>query len=125
MTGIGNSLNGSDGPTRLGVFGRNTLQYPRTQVLDLRLSKRFQFFERYNLELLGESFNLANHQNVTALQTTAYSIGTTTGVGNTLTFNTTGSGANVSPLYQVVTNTNSAGFAYTPRQLQLSARFQF
>ncbi len=125
VTGINNSLNGSDGPTRLGVVGRNSTQYPRTQVVDLRISKRFQFFEKYNLELLGESFNLANHQNVTALNATSYTLGTTPGVGNSLTFNTQDGSGGGTPLYQAVTNTNSSGFAYTPRQLQLSARFQF
>ncbi len=127
VNGISTSLNGTDGPSRLGFLGRNSVQYPRTQVFDARLSKRFQFFEKYTIELLGEGFNLANHQNVTAVNTTAYSVGTTAGMGNTLTFNTQGgsNGTPVIPAYQVVTNSNSNGFVYSPRQLQLGARFQF
>ncbi len=127
VTGISTSLNGTDGPARIPFVARNYAQFPRTQVVDLRLSKRFQVHEGYTLELLGEGFNLANHQNVTALNTTAYTVGTTPGTGNTLTFNTQGgvNGAPATPAYQVVTNSNSNGFTYTPRQLQLSARFQF
>ncbi len=127
VTGIGTALNGTDATARLGFLGRNSFQYPRTQIVDLRVSKRFQFFEKYTVELLGESFNLANHQNVNALNTTSYATGTTAGTGNTLTFNTQGGtgGTPVTPAYQVVTNSNGSGFLYTPRQLQLSARFQF
>ena len=97
VTGISTSLNGTDGPARIPF------------------------------EVLGEGFNLANHQNVTPLNTTAYTIGSTPGTGNTLTFNTQGGagGTPVTPAYQFVTNSNSNGFTYTPRQLQLSARFQF
>ncbi len=49
---------------------RNGYSLPRTQVINMRLSKRFDVAEKMKIELLGESFNLANHVNVTALNTT-------------------------------------------------------
>ena len=125
VTGLGNTINGSGGVARIGIFERNTLRQPRTQNVDLRLSKRFDLYhEKVHAELLGESFNILNHQNVTALNTTAYTIGTTTVNGvksNTLTFNQAGG----VPVYNTVTNTNSDGFVYSPRQIQLGARLQF
>jgi hypothetical protein len=126
VTGLGNTLNGSNGANRIGSFARNNLRYPRTQTLDLRLSKRFDLLhERLHLELLGETFNLANHQNVDAVQQNAYAItapaATATTKENTLVFNQSGG----VPVYNTVTNSNSNGFVYSPRQIQLGARVQF
>ncbi len=126
--GIANSINGSGGTNRLPTLGRNTFTQTRTQVLDLRLSKRFKLGKFGTAELLGESFNLANHVNETAVNTTAYSYtpgvlaapatATTPAVAaapNVLTYN--------SP-FGTRTNANSS-LVYSPRQLQLGARFQF
>ena len=49
------------GVTYLPVVGRNTFTLPRTIVVDTRVQKEFSFAERYNLQLIGEAFNLANH----------------------------------------------------------------
>jgi hypothetical protein len=58
-------------------------------VVDLRLSKRFRVADRVNLEFLGEAFNVANHQNVTGVNTTAYTVGSvSTTKTNTLTYTT-------------------------------------
>ena len=40
----------------------------------MRLAKRFDLGDTRELELLAESFNLFNHQNVTELETTGYTI---------------------------------------------------
>ena len=55
-------------------IGRNTFRYPNTWKADLRLAKRFDLGEMRQLELLAESFNLFNHQNVTEIETTGYTI---------------------------------------------------
>jgi len=50
---------------------------PRTMVTDLRLEKQFTIDAHdkpYHLQLLGEFFNLANHQNVTGVSSTAYNL---------------------------------------------------
>ena len=52
------------------------LMVPRTINLDMRAQKTFNIAEKYNLELIGEAFNLANHQNVTGVNTTGYILNT-------------------------------------------------
>jgi hypothetical protein len=88
--------------------------------MDLRLSKKIRFGDRYSAEILGEAFNLFNHQNVTGVNNSGYSIGSATNpatkfVTPTLSFN--------SP-FGSVTNSNS-NFAYTSRQIQIGFRFFF
>jgi hypothetical protein len=129
LSGVSSGVNGSGGAARLPGFDRNALNQAGTKVFDLRLSKRFNVTERVKLELLGEGFNLFNHQNVTGVNSTAYTVGTTTNAakavtGNTLTFNTNASNAS-QPLFGAVTSTNSSGFAYSPREVQLGFRAQF
>jgi hypothetical protein len=76
-------INGSGGDNRVyGVgndnriynIGRNTFRYPPTWKADLRLGKTFDLGHLRQVELLAESFNLFNHQNVTELETTGYYI---------------------------------------------------
>lgn len=98
------------------VVGRNAFTLPRTFVVDLRVQKDFTIAEHYNLQLIGEAFNLANHQNVTGVTTQAYSFATTTNTNtNTLTY---------SPSFGVPTSANS-NYAYSPRLIQLAMRLQF
>ncbi len=89
-----------------------------------RLSKRLLFRERSRLEFLGEAFNIANHPNVSAVNTSAYFVNDilqsgskTIGAGNTLTPYSTKFGQ--------VTGINNSNFALNVRQLQLGVRFQF
>jgi hypothetical protein len=113
---VQNSINGSGGANRIPTLERNTFKQPRTMVADLRLSKRFNIADKAKIELLGESFNIANHQNVTSVGTSAYTYaaGGTAGTG-TLTIN---------PLFGVISNANSTN-NYSVRQVQLGARVQF
>jgi outer membrane receptor protein involved in Fe transport len=119
---IGSSFNGSGGTNRLPNFGRNSFRQTRTQVLDLRLSKRFEVADKATVELLGESFNLANHVNETGLNSTAYAYAggtaataTAAATPNTLTLNTP---------FRSRTSANSS-LVYSPRQVQLGVRVQF
>jgi hypothetical protein len=121
--GIGGGINGSNGTFRVPGIARNAYMQPKTNVLDLRISKRFAITERAKLELLGESFNLINHQNVTAVNTLGYTLGTAAG-GNTLTFNTSPANPLVSQ-FGTVSQTNSSNFSFAPRQVQIGARLQF
>src|ERR1700761_3404869 len=118
------SFNGSGGANRVPITDRNAYQQPETYVVDMRLSKRLLFRERYGLEFLGEAFNLANHPNVSAVNSSAYFVNDnlepgskTLGAGNTLTPYST-------PFGQV-TGINNSNFALNVRQLQLGVRFQF
>jgi hypothetical protein len=83
IEGLGPGMNGSGGESRVfGVgndnqiynIGRNTYRYPAIWKADLRLGKSFDLGPMRKLELLVESFNLFNHQNVTELETTGYTI---------------------------------------------------
>ncbi|HTC94066.1 MAG TPA: TonB-dependent receptor [Terriglobales bacterium] len=130
----GGGINGSGGAFRVDVIGRNTFRQPPTYVQDLRLSKQFSFHERYNLELLADVFNLANHTNVTGVTTTGYSvvssgsIATPTGpvacsVGTPcLSYNV--NSTTFVPAFGTPTSANS-NFAYSPRQVQLGIRVKF
>ena len=115
-------LNGSNGAFRVPGFDRNIYQQKRTLLMDFRLSKRFSIHDRAKLEILGEAFNIFNHQNVTAVNSTAYFVSTSK-TGNTLTYNTSSANAAL-PLFGSVTNANSNTFL-TPRQVQMGARLQF
>ncbi|MDQ3748628.1 MAG: TonB-dependent receptor [Acidobacteriota bacterium] len=105
----GASLNGSFGDNRLPINERNAFRLPKLSNLDVRLSKRFRFTERYNLELLAEGFNVLNRTHVFFVNSTLY-----TRSGNVLTFN---------PQFGQVTGTDST--LYRERQIQFAARFQF
>ncbi len=74
IAGLGPSLNGYGGDSRYPFLPRNSFRYPETWKADLRLGKRFDLGEMRQLELLAETFNLFNHQNVTEIETTGYSI---------------------------------------------------
>ena len=116
---VATSLNGSGGTNRLPNLDRNSLSYPKTWNLDLRLSKAVAVRERYRLEFLAEAFNLANHQNVTGVGTTAYLVSEdTTNHANDLAPYT-------STPFTSITSTNNSNFAYNVRQIQMALRLKF
>ena len=114
---IGASINGSGGSNRVLTIERNAFQAPRIVDLDMRLTKRFQIKDRATVELIGESFNLANHSNVTGVNSSSYAYAgpSATGNPNTLTYNST---------FGATTNVNST-LNLSPRQIQLGARILF
>lgn len=106
-------INGSGGTNRFPLLPRNSFREPNLWNMDLRLSRRIAFNERFKLELLAEAFNIFNRFQATDFATTAYNVGGTA-AAPTLTFrtdflNVTGAGATL----------------YRERQVQLSVRFQF
>jgi hypothetical protein len=132
IVGLGPGMNGSGGDNRvygLGSdntvynIGRNTYRYPATWKADLRLGRRFDLGHSRELELLAESFNLFNHQNVTELETTGYTIehGSPSSLP-TLNF-LTGLKANTTAFGQPL-NVNATNF-FRERQIQLGLRVKF
>jgi hypothetical protein len=109
---IANYWNGAGGSSMIPSIGINTMRYPHREVDDVRFQKQISFDKNRNLQLMCNIFNVANHQNVTSLGTTAYSFS-----GTSLVYQ--------SSTYGNVTNSNSQGFLYTPRQVEFSARFNF
>ncbi len=130
--GLG-GVNGSNGLYRIDVIGRNTYHYPGTQVFDLRLSKSFNFTERFRAEFLASAFNLFNHVNVTGINTTGYFVTTSnistpnglvtcSSANPCLQFNY--NSATLAPVFGSINNANS-NWAYTSRQIELAIRFHF
>jgi hypothetical protein len=111
--------NGSGVTSYIPLLGRNTQKYPRHVVDDLRVQKGIRFTERYQVDLLCNVFNVANHQNIDGLSTTGYSLS-----GGVATFVTPANQPTV-PTLGTVTSSNSSGFLFTPRQLELAAKFHF
>jgi hypothetical protein len=132
VMGLRAGMNGSGGDNRVyGVgndnivynIGRNTYRYPATWKADLRLGRRYDLGHMRELELLAESFNLFNHQNVTELETTGYYI--ESGTPNsppTLNF-LTGLKANTTAFGQPL-NINATN-SYRERQIQFGLRLRF
>ncbi len=122
LEAAGSGLAGT-GITYIPQIGRNTFRYPRTINLDMRAQKDFTFAEKYNLQLIGEAFNLANHQNVTAITSQGYVLNTVspTPAG---TPGTPTSTLNYQTSFGAVTATNSNN-AYQTRQVQLAVRLVF
>jgi hypothetical protein len=81
--------------------------------MDLRLSRRIAFTERYKLEFLAEGFNIFNRTQAATFNTTFYTVGGTA-AAPTLTFNA-----------PFLTVTGAGTTLYTQRQIQLAVRFQF
>jgi hypothetical protein len=121
LKAAGSGMTGSGSSAYLLQLGRNTFQQPSTIVVDCRLQKDLRVSERFNLELLGEMFNVLNHQNVTGVNATAYSINTT---ANTLVYQpATGAGVNASG-FSTVNNADS-NFVYSQRQIQIGVKLDF
>jgi Carboxypeptidase regulatory-like domain/TonB-dependent Receptor Plug Domain/TonB dependent receptor len=108
--------NGADGQSFIPAIGRNTLQQPRKIVDDARVQKDFDLSNGYTLQLLANIFNVANHQNIDGINTTAYEFNDTSALASTANYQTT---------YKQVTSSNNSGFLYTPREIEISARLFF
>ena len=119
LQAAGSGLSGT-GITYIPQLGRNTFSNPLTLQTDLRAEKDFNFAERYNLQLIGEAFNIANHLNITGVTSQGYS--STVSQGSP----TVAPSANLvfQPTFQSVTSANS-NYAYSPRQIQLAVRLLF
>jgi hypothetical protein len=124
IVALSTGMNGYGGDDRVYGVGRNTYRYPATWKADLRLGKQFNLGQMRQLQLMAESFNLFNHQNVTELETTGYSIesGTVTGGLPRLNFLT---GLKTSQTeFGKPLNINATNF-YRERQIQFGARLRF
>ena len=117
--GAANYLNGAGGSNVIPSIGINTRRYPHREVDDVRFQKQVTLDHGRNLQLMCNIFNVANHQNITALGTTAYTLSslslTYQGQYTTTSNNSLG----------VPTNSNSSGFLYTPREVEFAVRINF
>jgi outer membrane receptor protein involved in Fe transport len=113
---VSSGLNGAGGQSYIPQLGHNNLYFKRVLIDDLRVEKQFAITDRAHLQIFLQAFNVANHQNWSSVNSTAYKL---TGVNGT---SSTG-------VYQAnfgtVSKTNNSGFSLTPRQLELSGRLFF
>lgn len=122
--GLGTGMNGSGGDDRVYGVGRNTYRYPQTWKLDLRIAKKWNLGQMRELELLAESFNLFNHQNVTRIETTGYYIRSGGANGSLPTLNfLTGLKAGQTEFGKPL-DVNATDF-YRPRQIDFGMRVRF
>jgi hypothetical protein len=98
------------------VIGRDTYAYPRHIVDDLRVAKAINIKEGCNIELIVNIFNIANHQNIDGLNTTAYKLSSTGAAASTMTYQST---------FGAITSSNNSGFLFTPRNIEIAAKFNF
>jgi len=124
ILGLGPGMNGYGGDERVYGVGRNTYRYPQTWKADAHVGKHFRLDREHELELMAESFNLFNHQNVTQIETVGYLVepGTVSGSFPTLNFLTglkTGQTEFGQPL-----NINATDF-YRERQIDFGVRYRF
>ncbi|HEY4358478.1 MAG TPA: carboxypeptidase regulatory-like domain-containing protein [Acidobacteriaceae bacterium] len=125
------SANGAGGTSgRIDAIRRNQYYRPKTDKADVRLGKNFYFnvnrftLDRLRLEFLAEVFNVANHQNITGIQNTAYNLSAGSVAGLTPNTSTTYDVLTLQPNFGTYNNSNS-NYTYTPRQLQLAVRLHF
>lgn len=118
----GTTLNGTNGDNRFPLNSRNAFRLPKLVNLDLRLSKRFNFTERYRLEFLAEAFNVANRTQVFGQNSTQFVRATNCFLTNGIVTNNP-NGLCASPTFGDITTTDST--LYRERQIQFSTRFQF
>ena len=124
IVGLAPGINGYGGDNRLYGIGRNSFRYPAAWKADMRMGRHFKLSRTTQLDLLAESFNLLNHQNVTELETVGYTIqsGTRTQRLPTLNF-LTGLKPGQTEFGQPL-NINATNF-YRQRQLQFGLRLRF
>ena len=118
---IGSYWNGASGSTMIPFIGVNTKRYPHREVDDARFSKQISFDKGRNLQIMCNVFNVANHQNIDGLGTTAYKLSTS----NVATYQGQGPSNPSNNTYQIPTSSNNSGFLYTPRQIEFAVRFNF
>ena len=82
----------------------------------MRVSKAIAIKEGYNLELMVNLFNIANHQNIDGINNTEYAERVVNSTSDTLTYQ---------PSFGAITSSNNSGFLFTPRELEIAARFTF
>ncbi|MGB8029124.1 MAG: TonB-dependent receptor [Terracidiphilus sp.] len=118
--GILSDWNGGSGSTMIPQIGSETGRYPRHIVDDVRLEKAITFEGARSLELMANFFNIANHQNIDGLGTTAYKLS-----GTTATYQGQGTANPSNNTYLIPTSSNNSGFLFTPRQIEIAARLNF
>jgi hypothetical protein len=122
-SGTGTILNGTNGSNLFPLNRRNSYRNPNLWNVDLRLSKRVRFTERFNLELLAEGFNILNRTQVVGSSTLQYTRATNCATIDNGQPTNDQFGLCARTAFGSVNSTDSNLFR--ERQIQFAARFQF
>ena len=135
LTGAELSLfnSGTAGRVPTQIAPRNAFEGPGIHNIDARVTRTFPIYERYSLQLFAEAFNIANHRNILAVTTSLNSFvtagNTQTAAGGNVRCPLTATDGCIVPLSSSSTpfasSNSTSSFLYTPRQVQLGARFSF
>jgi hypothetical protein len=124
IVGLGPGMNGSGGDNRVYGIGRNTYRYPSTWKADVRLGKKFNLGHMRELDLMAESFNLFNHQNVAQIETTGYYISPGSAPGSLPTLNFMSGLKKGQTEFGMPLNINATD-VFRPRQFDFGLRMRF
>jgi carboxypeptidase family protein len=116
---IGTGWNGSGASSFVPPIGIDNKRIRRKMVDDIRLQKEVPLGERFHLQLIGNVFNIANHQNYDGINSTGYALtscGSSCPLAGTATWQTN---------YGQLTSSNSSGFLLTPREIEIATRLTF
>ena len=136
LSGAALSLFNSGTPGRVPTVlaPRNGFKGPGVHGIDARVSRTFPIHETFRLELFAEAFNVANHKNILAVNTSLYSYLTPTGATSaspvgTITCPTTAGAGCIAPIpassAQFGTTSSTSSVLYGARQVQLTAKLYF
>jgi hypothetical protein len=113
--GSGGSLGGNG--AIIPEIGVDNRRIRRKMVDDLRLQKEIPLGDRFRWQFMANVFNVANHQNFDGINNTGYVLSSgTTPTSGTATWQST---------YGQFTSSNSSGFLYTPREIEIATRLTF
>ena len=113
---VGNFWNGNNSVSYLPQVGHSNYFLNKDVVDDVRIGKTITFAERYKAEFYAQVFNVGNTQNETATNPIMYKLAAVTATTGTATYQTN---------FGQINTTNNSGFTYAPRQIEISARFNF
>ncbi len=127
LTGAEVSLNNSGTGGRVPQYARNAFPGPGLRNIDARISRDLPLHETIRMQIFAEAFNLANHQNVLGVNTTAF---TWVAAGSAACPATNHANSCIEPYTSAGgipfgAETNTTSTLYTPRQLQFTAKLFF
>ncbi|SDE64838.1 TonB-dependent receptor [Terriglobus roseus] len=107
------------------IARRNGFTGPGVHNTDMRISREFPIWREMRLELSAEAFNIANHRNILAVNTSAYSYTAPTTAASPTSCAATNTGGCFAPYSLFYTPTSTSSTIYGSRQLQLLGRLYF
>jgi hypothetical protein len=113
--GSGGSLGGNG--AIIPEIGIDDRRIRRKMVDDLRLQKEIPVGDRVHWQFMANVFNVANHQNFDGINNTGYVLSSGA--------NSTSGTATWQSTFGQFTSSNSSGFLFTPREIEIATRLTF